>query len=128
MTGHKQVPYQVPYQHLAVLGMDKLKKSPCLDPKGKSMSADDRLTEQTSSRFNEQTVMAYLQKRAAARASEGAAIQLGFAVLLQDIGMGTDLGGPTPEMIALAEQVIEESLQELIAAAMAECGYTSGRI
>jgi hypothetical protein len=52
------------------------------------------------------------------RADEGASVQLGCLVLAEHCvhEWSTDLGGPTPEMVTLAEHVVGEYLDEMVAA------------
>ena len=66
-------------------------------------------------------------KLAAERADEGASVQLGCLVLAERCvhEWSTDLGGPTPEMVTLAEHVVGEYLDEMIAAELNKDGASS---
>jgi hypothetical protein len=61
------------------------------------------------------------------RADEGASVQLGCLVLAERCAheWSTDLGGPTPEMVTLAEHVVGEYLDEMIAAELNKDGASS---
>lgn len=66
----------------------------------------------------------YFKKRVTERADEGTSVQLACLVLAEHCAhqwMG-DLGGPTQEMIALAENTAGEYLDEKIAAELAKSG------
>jgi hypothetical protein len=66
----------------------------------------------------------YYKRLAAERADEGTSIQLACLVLAEHCAhqwMG-DRGGPTPDMVALAENTAGEYLDEKIAAELAKAG------